>query len=171
MIDLLVVLLLVDDSKSWPLGPGQVTMGIMRSGTLTAGQAAARAGITRNALRVYGARGLVDEPARTPAGYRLYCATDVAVLTFIRQARTLGLRLDDIAAILNIRRHGSTPCPTVLRLIDTRIDEIDTAIADLRALRRSLINTRDVSRTAQPAAVTPHPAGQRTQGTRLHNRG
>ncbi|WP_050790149.1 MerR family DNA-binding protein [Mycobacterium parascrofulaceum] len=126
----------------------------MRSDTFTAGQAAAHAGITRKALRVYEAKGLVDEPPRTAAGYRLYSADDVAVLTFIRQARTLGLRLDDIAAILDIRRHGAAPCAAVRTLIDARIDEIDTAIADLRALRRTLGTTRDVPHTVERAAET-----------------
>lgn len=126
----------------------------MGSGTLTAGQAAAHAGVTRKALRVYEAKGLVNEPPRTPAGYRLYGADDVAVLTFIRQARTLGLRLDDIAAILDIRRHGTAPCVVVRTLIDTRIDEIDTAIDDLRALRRTLVSTRYASPRVEAAAVT-----------------
>lgn len=127
----------------------------MATDTVTAGQAASRAGITRKALRLYEAKGLVDEPPRTPAGYRLYCADDVAVLTFIRQARTLGLRLDDIAAILDIRRHGSTPCTAVRTLIDTRIDEIDSAIADLRALRRSLVSTRGVHSVDRDAVTAP----------------
>ena len=51
----------------------------MASDTLTAGQAASRAGITRKALRLYVAKGLVDEPPRTPAGYRLYGADDARV--------------------------------------------------------------------------------------------
>lgn len=132
----------------------------MASDTLTAGQAASRAGVTRKALRLYEAKGLMDEPPRTPAGYRLYSVDDVAVLTFIRQARTLGLRLDDIAAILDIRRHGTAPCTAVRTLIDTRIDEIDAAIADLRALRRSLVSTRgahpiDRAAATAPAAVCP----------------
>jgi len=156
MIYLLVVLFQLDDSKSWPSGPGQVDQEeIMASDTLTAGQAASRAGITRKALRLYVAKGLVDEPPRTPAGYRLYGADDVAVLTFIRQARTLGLRLDDIAAILDIRRHGSAPCTAVRAFIDTRVDEIDAAIADLRALRRSLVNTRNAHPVDGPTSTVP----------------
>lgn len=132
----------------------------MASDTLTAGQAASRAGVTRKALRLYEAKGLMDEPPRTSAGYRLYGADDVAVLTFIRQARTLGLRLDDIAVILDIRRHGTAPCTAVGTLIDTRIDEIDAVIADLRALRRSLVSARDAhpidrATATAPAAVCP----------------
>jgi len=114
--------------------------------TVTAGQAAHRAGISRKALRVYLERGLLAETERTPAGYRrLYTESDVAVLTFIRQARTLGLHLDDIADILAIHRGGAAPCATVNNLIDTRITEIDTAIADLSALRTSLTRAREAA--------------------------
>lgn len=126
----------------------------MESTTFTAGRAAAHAGVTRKALRLYEAKGLVNEPARTAAGYRLYSPDDVAVLTFIRQARTLGLHLDDIATILDIRQNDATPCQAVRTFIDTRITEIDTAIADLHALRRTLVDTRDTPSTPQPSATT-----------------
>lgn len=49
--------------------------------TVTAGQAARQAGISRKALRVYLERGLLAEPERTPAGYRLYTKSDVTLLT------------------------------------------------------------------------------------------
>lgn len=124
--------------------------------TFTAGQAIQRAGISRKALRVYLHRGLIGEPARTAAGYRLYTEADVAVLDFIRQARALGLHLEDIAAILAIRRGGAAPCAAVSALLDTRIAEIDTAITDLRALRASLTRARDTA--PQACTNTDGPA-------------
>jgi len=78
--------------------------------TFTAGQAAHQAGISRKALRVYLERELLAETERTSAGYRLYTRSDVAVLCFIRQARNLGLHLDDIVDILAIHRGGGPPC-------------------------------------------------------------
>ncbi len=90
-----------------------------RNVTFTAGRAAARAGISRKALRVYLERGLVADPERTPAGYRLYTPEGVAVLTFIRQARALGLHLDDIAdlralraTLTRARKGASSSCRT-----------------------------------------------------------
>ena len=131
---------------------------------LTAGQAAARTGLTRKALRVYEAKGLLAEPERTAAGYRLYSADDIAVLAFIRQARTLGLHLDDIAEILTIHRRGSSPCDAVRGLFDTRVAEITAAIADLRALRRTLIQARDAAGCSRPTeqvcAIVERPRGK-----------
>lgn len=110
---------------------------------LTTGQAAAAAGLTRKALRVYEHKGLLPEARRSPAGYRLYSQRDVELLTFIRRARALGLHLDDIRDILAIRNAGAAPCAAVRELLDTRIREIDTAVAELRALRHALAGARD----------------------------
>ncbi|MET9377368.1 MerR family transcriptional regulator [Streptomyces sp. NPDC003035] len=110
---------------------------------LTIGQAAAAAGLTRKALRVYEAKGLLPEAERSTTGYRLYSAADVELLVFIRRARSLGFHLDDIRDILTVRRGGAPACGTVRDLLDARIVEADAAIAELRALRRTLADTRE----------------------------
>jgi MerR family copper efflux transcriptional regulator len=114
----------------------------MPASTLTIGQAAAAAGLTRKAVRVYEAKGLLSVADRTPAGYRLYDHHDVELLTFIRRARKLGLHLDDIRKILAIRSGGAPPCATVRDMLDERISDIDATVTELLSLRRSLIDTR-----------------------------
>lgn len=109
---------------------------------LTIGQAAAAAGVTRKAVRVYEAKGLLAAAERTAAGYRLYDDHDVELLQFVRRARALSLHLDDIGEILAIRAGGTRPCATVRQLLDTRIAEIDAAVADLLALRTALAETK-----------------------------
>ncbi|MEU3282493.1 MerR family transcriptional regulator [Streptomyces antibioticus] len=123
---------------------------------LTIGQAAEAAGVTRKAVRVYKARGLLPAAERTQAGYRVYSERDVELLTFIRRARTLGLHLDDIRDVLAIRNGGIPPCTTVRDLLDARIAEIDTTVTELLALRKSLAETRkraDDCTADQPVAV------------------
>jgi MerR family transcriptional regulator, copper efflux regulator len=122
--------------------------------TMTVGQAAQAAGLTRKAVRLYEERGLLPPAPRTTAGYRLYDQDDIDTLTFIRRARALDLPLDDIGVILTLRRGGTTPCTTVRGLLDTRIAEIDQAITDLQALRASLTATRQAA-----ASVEPEPTG------------
>jgi MerR family transcriptional regulator, copper efflux regulator len=114
----------------------------MSSFTLTIGQAAAAAGVTRKAVRVYEAKGLLRPADRSPTGYRLYDHHDVELLTFIRRARTLGLHLDDIGQILAIRGGGAPPCAAVRDLLDERIADLDATVADLLKLRQSLVSTR-----------------------------
>lgn len=123
---------------------------------LTIGKAARAAGLTRKAVRVYEAKGLLPAAERTQAGYRLYDQADVELLTFIRRARTLGLHLDDIRDVLAIRGGGIPPCATVRDLLDDRITEIDTAVAELLALRQTLAETRqraDDCTDDQPVSV------------------
>ncbi|MFD6326894.1 heavy metal-responsive transcriptional regulator [Streptomyces sp. NPDC058442] len=123
---------------------------------ITIGQAAKAAGLTRKAVRVYEAKGLLPKAERSQAGYRLYSADDVELLTFIRQARTLGLRLEDVGEVLRIRRGGTPPCDAVRDLLDARIAEIDATVTDLLALRQTLTETRraaDDRPCGEPAAV------------------
>ena len=109
---------------------------------LTIGQAAAAAGVTRKAVRVYEAKGLLAPADRTPTGYRLYEQRDVELLTFIRRARTLGLHLDDIRKVLTIRSGGIAPCPAVRDMLDERIADIDATVEELLKLRQFLVGTR-----------------------------
>jgi MerR family copper efflux transcriptional regulator len=103
---------------------------------LTIGQAAKAAGVTRKAVRVYEAKGLLTASERTTSGYRLYGARDVELLTFIRRARTLGLHLDDIREVLTIRNGGIPPCATVRDLLDDRIAELDATCVNQLVKRR-----------------------------------
>ncbi|MDX3526308.1 heavy metal-responsive transcriptional regulator [Streptomyces sp. ID05-39B] len=122
---------------------------------MTIGQAAKAAGLTRKAVRVYEAKGLLPEAERSQAGYRLYSEDDVELLTFIRRARALGLRLD-VGEVLHIRRGGTPPCDAVRNLLDARIAEIDATITDLLVLRQTLAETRrgaDDRPCGEPATV------------------
>lgn len=60
----------------------------------------------------------------------------------IRQAKTLGLALDEIGDILALRRGGTTPCRQVIGLLHGCRRSIDRTISDLRQLRRTLTDTR-----------------------------
>ncbi len=117
---------------------------------LTIGEAGRAAGVTRKAIRVYEDKGLLSSQ-RTTAGYRLFSTADVDTLRFIRRARALGLGLNDVADILIERRAGGSPCSSVRTRITERIDDIDHAVAELQALRGSLLGA--IERCA-PAPAT-----------------
>lgn len=119
----------------------------------TVSQAAEEAGVTRKAIRVYEERGLLPPPERTEAGYRLFSGDDVAVLRFIRQARTLGLSLSEIGEILDLQRGGTRPCTYVIGLLDAHLAQIESTLSELRALEASL-------RTARSSADAARRSGQ-----------
>ncbi len=68
------------------------------------------------------------------------------VLHFVRQAKALGLRLDEIKEIIDLQRRGGQPCQRVLRIVEARMQEIDRTVRDLRALRRGLQRARQAAR-------------------------
>lgn len=125
--------------------------------TVTVGRASQRTGLTDKAIRLYESKGLLDPAARTEAGYRTYTDADVDILRFIRQAKALGLRLDEIRDIIDLQRGGAQPCGKVLQLVNSHLREIDRTMADLRALRRSLTSARraaaEGSRKGETAVV------------------
>jgi MerR family transcriptional regulator, copper efflux regulator len=114
-------------------------------GPITVGQAARRSGLTQKAIRLYEMRGLLPPAQRTESGYRTYTQQEVALLRFIRRAKSLGLRLEEIREIIDLERGGTQPCDKVLQLLGAHIQEIDRTVRDLRALRKSLMQARDAA--------------------------
>lgn len=115
---------------------------------MTIGQAARRTGLSPKAIRIYETKGLLQTADRTASGYRTYTNDDLAVLRFIRQAKALDLRLDEIRDVIDLQRGGAQPCQTVLGLLDRHIADLDRTMADLRALRASLVRARSTAKTS-----------------------
>lgn len=61
----------------------------MPARTLTIGQVAASAGVTRKAIRVWIGHGLLTPAGHTPTGYQLFAPDAVERAVFIRRARAL----------------------------------------------------------------------------------
>ena len=135
--------------KALDLAPrGRVYAQIMARDGLLIGEVAARSGVSRKALRLYEATGILPAPGRTASGYRLYREDALEIL---------GFRLDEIKEIVSIRRSGRVPCPHVLDLVDRKLREIERTLADLDRVRhglRTLLRSRRSRR--RPAVVCPH---------------
>ncbi len=120
------------------------------------GELADTAQIRPSTLRYYEQRGLIPPPARTPAGYRDYPPTAATRLEFIARARTAGLSLSEIAAVLAIRDSGTAPCVHVRDLLDAKladlerhIDELQILQAGIRALRANATDSAAQACTAE----------------------
>jgi DNA-binding transcriptional MerR regulator len=95
-------------------------------------------GVPAKTIRYYESIGLLPPPERASNNYRQYRTTDVDRLRFIASARSLGVRLGDIAEILAARDQGLAPCNRVLGVLAERISQLDRHIAGLLALRADL---------------------------------
>ncbi len=121
----------------------------------TVGQVALAAGVSTKAVRLYEARGLLPPAARTAAGYRVFQASDVDTVRFIRRARSLGLGLDAAAEILATHRSGQAPCGRTGQLLEQRIAEIDHTLRELRELRATLVAARRTDHTGADRSGEP----------------
>lgn len=96
-------------------------------------EVADRTGLTASALRFYETAGIVTR-GRAANGYRAYSETDVDALRFIARSKAVGLSLDEIAELLELR--GSDRCAPLqdrltelvaMRLTDTKVRAAELA--------------------------------------------
>jgi DNA-binding transcriptional MerR regulator len=110
----------------------------MERAGLLIGQVAAKSGVSRKALRLYEAAGILPAPRRTASGYRVYGPESLTTLAFVARARRLGFQLEEIKEIVQMRQAGRCPCPHVLELVRGKVEELDRTLADLTEVRRGL---------------------------------
>lgn len=118
-------------------------------------EVAHQSGISAKTLRYYEEIGLLDAPARSPSGYRLYDDPTLDRLAFIRSAQAVGLTLGEIRGIVALRDDGEMPCGHVLELLRRRAAEIDRTIGDLRALKHELHRLVERAQNLDPSECDP----------------
>ncbi|WP_374040123.1 Cu(I)-responsive transcriptional regulator [Massilia sp. IC2-477] len=105
---------------------------------LNIGDAAKASGVSAKMIRHYESIGLVREPRRTGAGYRVYSGEDVRVLQFVHRARALGFSLEQIRKLLSLWQDQGRASADVRALARAHIDELNKKIAEMEAMRRTL---------------------------------
>jgi DNA-binding transcriptional MerR regulator len=98
--------------------------------------------VSRDTLRFYERERLLPRPRRTASGYRLYRAEDASRVLFVRRAQAMGLALDDVRELLELRSL-KTPdqCRRVASRLRTRVAAVEEKIADLQAFREELLRS------------------------------
>ncbi|HEX8999178.1 MAG TPA: heavy metal-responsive transcriptional regulator [Blastocatellia bacterium] len=108
---------------------------------LKIGDVAERTGVGIETLRFYERSGLLNRPARTEGGYRLYDAEALETLDFIKRAQALGFTLDEIKRIIAESRAGQSPCAEVREVVRLRLAELDERMAQMQRYRNELAET------------------------------
>lgn len=101
---------------------------------LLIGEVAGLLGVTPKAVRHYEKLGLIEKPARSESGYRLYAASDLLRLHRIRRLRSLGLSLERIKGVLG----GSVSGVELGSVLEALLGEVEGQIRHLE-LRRDLL--------------------------------
>ncbi len=105
---------------------------------LSIGDLAGATGTKVETIRYYERIGLLPEPARTEGNYRAYASAHMKRLSFIRRARSLGFSLDQIRALLALADDDDRSCADVDAIARQHLEEIDSKLAHLTALRGEL---------------------------------
>lgn len=106
---------------------------------LTIGRLAREGQVNVETVRYYERRGLLPRPPRRPSGYRVFPASTVQVLRFVRKAQALGFSLREIKELLSLRIQPGRSCSDVRERAEHKIAEIDRKIRTLQAMRKALV--------------------------------
>lgn len=109
------------------------------------GETAKLTGMNAKTIRYYEDIKLIPKARRTQVphgnGYRIYSDEDVRRLTFVKQVKLLDLSLRETRELLAAAEEGccTSMNPKLGLLIERKLGEIETRLAELEALRRNLM--------------------------------
>jgi Hg(II)-responsive transcriptional regulator len=103
--------------------------------SLTIGEVARRAGVGVETVRFYERKGLLEDPRKHEAGYRLYEESAVARLLFIKRAKQLGFTLNEIKTLLTLRLDPDADRGDIKRQLGNKIKCVEGKMRDLEQMR------------------------------------
>ncbi|MEO1091647.1 MAG: Cu(I)-responsive transcriptional regulator [Pseudomonadota bacterium] len=103
------------------------------------GEAARRSGLPTKTIRFYEQIGLIGGRGREANGYRVYDTADVHRLRFVARARALGFSVEQCRELLALYADRDRASADVKALALAHVDQIDGRIAELRAMKVTLL--------------------------------
>ena len=112
--------------------------GSLKKAYVRAGELARAAGVSTDTLRHYERKGVLGRPRRSANGYREYPPEALERVLLVRRALSFGFTLDELARVLRTRERGGAPCREVRALAAGKLEEVESRLRELRALRGEL---------------------------------
>ena len=100
-----------------------------------------RTGCNLETIRYYEKIGMMPEPPRTAAGYRVYDEVHVSRLRFILRGRELGFSIEELRTLLRLVDRGTQTCAEVRALTERHLADVRAKIADLKRIETVLAAT------------------------------
>lgn len=108
------------------------------------GELAKRCNVTADTLRFYEKNQLIKPAGRSESGYRLYNQQNQNQVSFILKAKDLGLSLDEIRELLEIKLEATEhSCAEVKAITSAKLNLIDEKIGELQRIRSALKKIND----------------------------
>lgn len=106
---------------------------------LKIGQVARGSGLPIKTVRYYEELGLLAPVVeRSEAGYRLFRPQIFQRLAFIKRSQSLGLSLNEIREVLEIRDRGELPCGKIRQRLEQKLQSLRARILDLETLQHEI---------------------------------
>ncbi|HDR0730391.1 Cu(I)-responsive transcriptional regulator [Histophilus somni] len=102
------------------------------------GQASKSTQLSVKQIRDYEKAGLLINPSRSEAGYRIYNSNDIARLKFIAKARSVGFSLAQIGELLVLQDNPHRKSCEVKALANTHIEFLSNKIKELEEMQHTL---------------------------------
>lgn len=102
------------------------------------GEAAKASGVNVKLIRHYESIGIIPKASRTEAGYRIYSAKDINILTFVKHARGLGFPMKEIKKLVNLWHNKSRASSEVKALANSHIKGMEQKIIELQEMVKTL---------------------------------
>jgi DNA-binding transcriptional MerR regulator len=109
--------------------------------TLLIKELAKRLEISPKTIRFYEEEGVIPKAKRAENNYRYYTEDDFKRLNFIKKARALGMSIEEIRKIFDIREKGNMPCCTVVSMLEKHLNDTEKKIEELTEFKNNLSNT------------------------------
>ena len=109
--------------------------------SLTRGDLARATGCNIETIRYYEKTGLLPDPPRSAAGYRIYSAAHATRLRFILRARELGFSMEDIRGLMGLDDGAAPTCAEVKERTERHLADVRAKISDLRRIESVLAAT------------------------------
>lgn len=105
---------------------------------LRIGDIAAQSGCSVPTIRYYEEIGLLREPARRESGHRVYDASAVQLVRFIRRCRDFGFPIEQIRSLVAMTDGRERACLEARDLARAHLSDLRSRMLDLAKLERSL---------------------------------
>ena len=105
---------------------------------MTIGEAAKASEVSAKMIRHYESLGLLGEVARTDSGYRLYSASDIHSLQFIKRARDLGFSMAEIKELVSLWHDQGRASSHVKAIAQAHLSDLEERIRKMQAMRQTL---------------------------------
>ncbi|MDN8593154.1 Hg(II)-responsive transcriptional regulator [Paenibacillus sp. 11B] len=99
--------------------------------------------VNKETLRYYERKGLIHEPVRSDAGYRLYPEETINRIMFIKRIQELGFTLSEIDKLLGVVDKDDVRCAGMNDFVVQKLEDVQSKIRDFQRIETMLKDLKD----------------------------